>query len=96
MIMLEEISDAFTALTTLAAQVPGVEEASMSRLRSGQFDTLAATAELPKQVDEIQYALGTGPCVDAILENHTFLTGDLRPTRAGPCSGGGHSRKPVC
>lgn len=32
----------------------------------------------------VQYRLGSGPCVDAILTDHPFLTGDLRSDERWP------------
>ncbi len=59
------------------AVIAGAEHAAITRGRPGNFITVAATSELPLKVDAIQYELGCGPCVDAILENTTFVTGDL-------------------
>jgi ANTAR domain/GAF domain len=74
----EREADAFAALTSTAvARVPGAEWASITRGRNGTFVTLAATDPDAERLDRIQYDLGTGPCVDAILEDTTFATGDL-------------------
>ena len=53
-------------------------------IRNGSFETVAATGELPQQVDCIQYELGSGPCVDAILEHTVFRCDDLRTDRRWP------------
>jgi hypothetical protein len=71
-------AQAFQALATLAvASVAGAEHAGITVLRRGKFETPAATGELPLRVDAIQYELGTGPCVDAVLENHVYRSGNL-------------------
>jgi hypothetical protein len=57
--------------------VPGAEHAGITVLRRGVFDTPTATSDLPPKVDAIQYELGTGPCVDAALDDTIYLTGDL-------------------
>ena len=58
--------------------VPHAEHASTSR-RAGQgFTTVGATSDVPLRVDRIQYELGHGPCVDAILADNLFNAGDLR------------------
>jgi hypothetical protein len=75
---LEAVSDAFVALTTLGAQVPGAQEAGITVVRNGRFETPVATGELSVQTDALQYELGSGPCVDAVLEQSIFRTGDLR------------------
>jgi hypothetical protein len=71
--------EALGAVTGLAVKrVPGADWASITEGRRGRFATVATTDESARLVDGIQYELGTGPCVDAILEDVTFRTGDLR------------------
>jgi hypothetical protein len=68
-------SDALGGISRMAvSRVPGAQWASITEGRHGRFRT----------VDEIQYDLGTGPCVDAILEDTVFRTGDLRRDRRWP------------
>jgi hypothetical protein len=57
--------------------VDGAEHAGITVLRKGEFETPAATSDLPPRVDAIQYELNSGPCVDAVLEDTVFRTGDL-------------------
>ena len=45
--------------------MPGTEWASITEGHKGGFKTVAATDEAAREVDQIQYELGTGPCVDA-------------------------------
>jgi ANTAR domain/GAF domain len=67
-------------LTALAArQVPGAEYAGVTFGRAGQrFSTVAATDEVVHRTDEIQYELGSGPCVDALIEKPVYNAADLR------------------
>jgi hypothetical protein len=58
-------------------RVPGAEWASVTEGRRGRFATVAATDDAARAVDAIQYELGSGPCVDAILGDVVFRTGDL-------------------
>ena len=72
------LADALAAVAeTSVARVPGVDWASITRGRGGSFETVAATDRAARQVDDIQYELGRGPCVDAILQETVFQTGDL-------------------
>jgi GAF domain-containing protein len=57
--------------------IPGTEQAGITILRGGKFQTVAPSSELPRRVDAIQYQLSSGPCVDAILQQRIFRTGDL-------------------
>jgi ANTAR domain len=73
---------ALEQLTALAVRaVPRADAASISRAAPRAphgFETIAATSELPPRVDGIQYEQGHGPCVDAVVQNTVFCTGDLR------------------
>jgi GAF domain-containing protein len=72
-------ADAFTAVAhTAVARVPGADWTSITRGRHGSFQTVAATDPAAAEVDNIQYELGSGPCVDAILRETVFRTGNLR------------------
>lgn len=72
-------SDALSALTALAVErVPGAEAAGITLNREGKLVTVAATSELVERTDAIQYQLGSGPCVDAVLEDSVYCPVDLR------------------
>jgi GAF domain-containing protein len=58
--------------------VSHAEHAATSRRDRQGFVTVGATSDVPLGVDAIQYELGHGPCVDAILDNNLFNVGDLR------------------
>lgn len=57
--------------------VPGAEAASLTVLERGRFDTRAWTEEVARRADALQYELGRGPCVDAVLEQTANLSGDV-------------------
>jgi GAF domain-containing protein len=67
--------------------VPGAEDAAISRGRKGDFQTVAPTSELPPRVDQIQYDLRSGPCVDAALQQCIYRTGDLATDQRWPVFG---------
>jgi hypothetical protein len=72
-------SDALAALSDLAVRrVPGAEYAGITLIRSGKMTTVAATDEVVERIDEIQYQLGSGPCVDAVLDDAIYNPDDLR------------------
>jgi GAF domain-containing protein len=75
--------DTLAAVTRLAvAAIPGVEQASISEGRNGRFRTLASTGDVATVADHIQYELGTGPCVDAIIDDALYRSHDItRDTR---------------
>jgi hypothetical protein len=71
-------ADALAAVArTAVARVPGSDWASITRGRDGSFETVASTDATATDVDNIQYELGSGPCVDTILQDTVFRTGSL-------------------
>jgi hypothetical protein len=69
----------FDAVASVAARrISGASAASVTVLREGLFRTVAASNERARQADQLQYQIGSGPCVDAILERTLYDPGDLR------------------
>lgn len=67
-----------------AQLVPGAQDAAISRGRQGRFETVGSTSELPPQVDQIQYDLRSGPCVDAAVHEEIYRTGELATDQRWP------------
>ena len=80
---LRSVDEVFATISLRAFHaIPAAEHAAISLGRGGLFETVGATSDLPPKVDQIQYALGTGPCVDASLDDTSYRCGDLtRDTR---------------
>lgn len=58
--------------------VPAFEHAAVSLVHGGErVETVAATDDVPRIVDRIQYETGEGPCLSAIREEEMFLVQDL-------------------
>jgi GAF domain-containing protein len=64
--------------------VPGAQHAAISRGRPGRFETVGSTSELPPRVDQIQYDLDSGPCVDAAEQKQIYRTGELATDQRWP------------
>ncbi|MCW2545611.1 MAG: hypothetical protein JWN96_71 [Mycobacterium sp.] len=58
-------------------RIPGAEWASITQYRAPSFQTVASTDPRASQADKIQYALGSGPCLDAIVEDTIFRPDDI-------------------
>ena len=58
-------------------RVEGVRWASVSVLRGGRFITAASTGEQAVHADALQYEIGSGPSVDAVLLDSLYVTGDV-------------------
>jgi GAF domain-containing protein len=81
----QDLNQSFESIVGIGvATIGGAEHAGITVLRRGKFDTPAASGPLPRQVDAIQYELGTGPCVDSALDGHTYRTGDLSTDERWP------------
>jgi ANTAR domain-containing protein/GAF domain-containing protein len=71
--------DALHTLCEVATQrVPGAQHAGVTVGRNGQISTVAATGDVPRRTDAIQFKLGSGPCVDALVDDARFNAADLR------------------
>ena len=58
--------------------IPICDHAGISIVhRNGTIDTPAATDELPRRGDALQYELGEGPCLDAIWHYDTIISANL-------------------
>jgi hypothetical protein len=60
-----------------ATELVGAQWASITVLRGGTFRTVARSEPVADQIDLAQYRAGVGPCVDALLEDSTYVTGDI-------------------
>jgi hypothetical protein len=79
---LEEITHA------VVAAVPGIDHASVSvTSRDGKIQTLAPTDELAVKADELQYELGEGPCLDAVLAEPVVQVDDISTDLRWPVDG---------
>lgn len=66
------------ALTELAVlRVPGAEFAGVTQALRGSYRTVAATHDLVERTDRIQYKLGSGPGIDALITRPVSRAGDL-------------------
>ncbi len=57
--------------------IPGAEGAGLTLLEADRPQTVVATSEFVTAVDDIQYGLGEGPCVSAVAQGRTFISGNL-------------------
>ena len=68
----------FELLTTLAVErVPGAEHASITIGTEDHYETRAATSELVRRADQLQYELQSGPCVAAAENEAVYNSAHL-------------------
>lgn len=71
--------DPLEAVARMAVElIDRAEWASITRFADGAFSTVALTDEKACEADAIQYAVGSGPCLDAIIQDAIYRPGDLR------------------
>lgn len=67
------------------ASVPGFNHVGISiRHRDGRIETMAGTSKLVWDLDELQYGLSEGPCVDAIHAEPVVTVPNLRHDQRWP------------
>jgi len=65
--------------------VPHTDHCGLTLIRADRRPrTVAATGELPRRVDMLQYALDEGPCLDAAEDHDVVLVEDLDQERRWP------------
>jgi len=79
--------DVADTVCDLALRVVGGDHVSITRIRSGQFTTVAATSDLPELADKIQNKVGSGPCLVATRRPDTIRVDDLATDPRWPAFG---------
>lgn len=64
--------------------IPGADGAGLTLLKKGSSDTIVATADFVRAVDDIQYGLGEGPCITAAASGVTVRSGSLGGDQTWP------------
>lgn len=74
----ESVQQTLQTMVDLAvATVPGCEHAGVSIVSDATVSTFAANDDVAAAVDRIQYAVGQGPCLDAVRDQDVFHSSDL-------------------
>jgi transcriptional regulator with GAF, ATPase, and Fis domain len=81
----DDVQHTLQKICDLAVQtIDGCDHAGISFLKGKEVNTPAASDDVPRKVDVIQYEVGEGPCLDAIREHEVFETGDLGKEQRWP------------
>jgi GAF domain-containing protein len=67
-----------------AATIPGASEASITLVRSDQGEGAAYSSDTAEAIDERQYGLDQGPCLDASRGHEVFVISDMRAETRWP------------
>ncbi len=65
------------AVCALSAEAIGAAHVAITLIKGRSNQTVAANSDVALKVDAIQYGLGQGPCVDAMVEHELFYSPDL-------------------
>lgn len=65
------------AVTTATEIIDGCDLAGISIVHSHGIDTPAGSDESLRRIDELQYTMGQGPCLDALQDHETVYSPDL-------------------
>jgi GAF domain-containing protein len=80
-----DVDTTLARICSLAQEVvDGCEFAGISLLEGGRVTTLRSTAAIAHTLDAIQSETQQGPCVDAIKERGSYVTGSLPDERRWP------------
>lgn len=66
------------------ATIPGCTAGSVTLWREGQPYTVVSTSDLAQTVDDAQYEVLEGPCLDASRYGRTYVVDDMREDRRWP------------
>lgn len=73
-----KLEDLLVEVATFAVRaIPGADGAGLTLLENDRKDTVVTTAPFVRDVDDIQYSIGQGPCISAAAEARTMLSGSL-------------------
>ena len=81
----EDVSTTVQRIAVLAVHaIDGAELCTISLVRRKEITTVAATAEVGRAIDALQYETGEGPCLSSIEKQATFHIPDMGSDETWP------------
>lgn len=71
-------------VTAAVSEVPGARYAGITLVVGKNVSTPAASDPLVDRIDQVQYAIGEGPCLDSAARHETVRSDDLRSETRWP------------
>jgi GAF domain-containing protein len=72
------LEDLLTQVAKFAVRaIPGADGAGLTLIEADRADTIVKSAPFVKEIDDIQYGLGEGPCISAAATGQTMRSGSL-------------------
>lgn len=79
------LTDMLTQVAAFAVRaIPGADGAGLTLLNNGQAEYVVTSAAFVREIEEIQYSIGEGPCITAADERRTVRAGSLGNDRQWP------------
>jgi GAF domain-containing protein len=80
-----DLTEVLTDITHVALpQIPGAEAASITLVRGTRADTAAYVGQMALAADELQYARGHGPCLEAGEGGQILIVDDMHTEQRWP------------
>ena len=57
--------------------IPGADGAGLTLIEEDRADTIVKSAPFVREIDDIQYGLGEGPCISAAAQGEPMRSGSL-------------------
>lgn len=90
------LEELLTRVARYAVQaIPGADGAGLTLLEQHRADTIVTTAAFVAEVDAVQYGIGEGPCISAVHDRVTVISGSLGADPRWPRFGGRIARMGV-
>ncbi|MCW2547350.1 MAG: hypothetical protein JWN96_1810 [Mycobacterium sp.] len=73
----QPLESTLTQIAEFAVQaIPNADGAGLTLLR-GERQTVVASADFVRAIDDVQYGIGEGPCITAVADRRTVVSGSL-------------------
>jgi GAF domain-containing protein len=74
----QPLETTLTKIAEFAVQaIPNADGAGLTLLRAGRSQTVVASAAFVSAIDDVQYGIGEGPCITAVADRRTVISGSL-------------------
>jgi GAF domain-containing protein len=82
----EDLDETLDSIARAAvASLPGIDHAGITiAYRKGRLETRASTSPVVRELDQLQYELGEGPCLYAMDAKRVVIVNDLRHEQRWP------------
>lgn len=79
------LEETLTRIAGFAVEaIPGADGVGLTLVDGSRTDAVVASAPFVREVDEVQYGLGEGPCITAVAERRIVSSGSLGAEPAWP------------